>query len=50
MAKENSPITYILAEFDLCVIGGSADDKCKIKAKDGRICSDDHIDIEIACE
>lgn len=41
---------YILVEFELCVIVGSADVNFKLKTKDGRTFSDDHVDIEIAWE
>lgn len=41
---------YILAEFDLCVIVGSADVKFQLKTKDGKKLSDDHVNVEIAWE
>lgn len=41
---------YILVEFELCVIVGSADVRFQLKTRDGRTFSDDHVDIEIAWE
>ncbi|KAF7506955.1 hypothetical protein GJ744_011086 [Endocarpon pusillum] len=41
---------YILVEFELCVLVGSADVKFLLKTRDGKIFSHDHVHVEINWE